>query len=99
MTTTEQREQERNLREQDRKLKAHKHEMFQALIAEQVLHSLGEPKNLLQIQVRRLWEDRYRVNVFAGASVTSAKILNSFFLVTDGNANIVTATPRITKEY
>jgi hypothetical protein len=99
MTTAQQHEQERNLREQDRKLKAHQREMFCALIAEQVIHSLGEPKDLIQVQVRRLWENRYRANVFVGAGVTSATIANSYFLVCDSNGKITEATPTIKKQY
>jgi len=99
MTTTEQHEHQRNLREQDRKLKAHKREMFRALIAEQVMYCLGEPKDLIQVQVRRLWEDRYRANVFVGAGITSATIVNSYFLVTDSNGKIIDATPTIKKQY
>jgi hypothetical protein len=98
MTTTEQRQQERELREQDKKLKAHQSEVFCALIAEQVIHHLGEPKNLIQVQVRRLWEDRYRANVFVGAGITSATIVNSYFLVTDSNGKIIEATPTIKKQ-
>jgi hypothetical protein len=99
MTTTEQREQERELREQDRKLKAHQSEVFCALIAEQVIHHLGEPKNLIQVQVRRLWEDRYRANVFVGAGITSATIVNSYFLVCDSNGKIIDAKPDIKRQY
>jgi hypothetical protein len=99
MTTTEQRQQERAIRGQDRKLKAHQREVLCALIAEQVIHHLGEPTNLIQVQVRRLWEDRYRANVFVGAGVTSATIVNSYFLVCDSDGKIIEATPTIKKQY
>src|ERR1700704_306850 len=99
MTTAQEHEQAKNLRDQDRKLKAHKREMFCALIAEQVMYRLGEPKELIQVQVRPLWEDRYRANVFVGKGVNSATIVNSFFLVTDSSGNITAATPKIKKQY
>jgi hypothetical protein len=99
MSTTQQREQQRDLREHDKKLEAHKREMLNTLVAEQVLHSLGVPKDLIQVQVRRLWEDRYRVNVFVGAGVTSATIANSYFLTIDSNGTIIEAKPRIMKSY
>jgi hypothetical protein len=54
---------------------------------------------MIQVQVRRLWEDHYRVNIFAGAGITSSKIVNSYFLTTDSNGNIVTAIPKIVKQY
>ena len=44
----------------------HEREMLNALIGEQLLHTLGEPGDLLKVQVRPLWEDRYRVNVLTG---------------------------------
>ena len=47
-------------------LEQHKTELLNALIGEQVIHNLGEPDDLHKVQVRRLWEDRYRVNVFIG---------------------------------
>jgi hypothetical protein len=99
MTTKEQREQENNLREHNRKITEQERETFRVLIAEQVMHSLGEPKDLIMVQVRWLWEDRYRVNVFVGAAVTSAQIVNSYFLIVDSNAKIMTATPSIIKQY
>jgi hypothetical protein len=99
MKSTEQGQYEKTLREQDKKLDDHKREVFDTLIAEQVMHVLGHPTGLIQVQVRRLWEDHYRVNIFAGAGITSAKIVNSYFLTTDSNGNIVSAIPRIEKQY
>ena len=37
-----------------------KGEMLNAMIGEQVLHALGEPQNLLRVQVRPLWDGKYR---------------------------------------
>ena len=99
MATTEQRTQEKDVRERNRKLEAQQRETFHAIIAEQVMHSLGQPKDLIEIQVRPLWDDRYRVNVFAGANVTSCRVANSYFLVTDSNGNIIEARPTIEKQY
>jgi hypothetical protein len=99
MKSTEQVQYEKTLREQDKRLDDHKREVFDTLIAEQVLHTLGQPKEMIQVQVRRLWEDHYRVNIFAGAGITSSKIVNSYFLTTDSNGNIVTAIPKIVKQY
>jgi hypothetical protein len=51
------------------------------------------------VQVRHLWEDHYRVNVFVGLDAASAKVANSYFLVADSDGNIVASTPKITKQY
>ncbi len=71
----------------------------QALIGEQVMQSLGQPTSYHQVQVRKLWSGRFRVNVFVGADLSSAIVAHSFFLVTDDDGRIVAATPRITKQY
>jgi hypothetical protein len=75
------------------------HQHLHALIGEQVIHGLGQPEGFHRVQVRKLWEDRYRVNVYAGPDTTSAIVAHSFFLVTDAEGTIVTATPKITKKY
>ncbi len=80
-------------------MEQHKRETLNALIGEQVMHTLGEPAGLYKVQVRRLWEDRYRVNVFIGADAASAKIATSYFVEADSGGNIVESRPRITKQY
>jgi hypothetical protein len=70
-----------------------------ALIAKQVLFSLGRPQHLHRVQVRSLWEDHYRVNVLVGGDAASAKIGHSYFLVADGDGNILASTPKIEKHY
>ncbi len=80
-------------------MEQHQREVLQALVAEQAMHTLGEPGNLLKVQIRRLWEDRYRLNVFVGVDITSATVAHSFFLVADGEGNILIATPAITRQY
>jgi hypothetical protein len=84
-------------REQDRDLEQHKSETLQALIEEQVLHKLGRPVGLRNVQVRRLWENRYRVNVLIGENAVSAKIANSYFVRADSDGNIVDSNPVMTK--
>jgi hypothetical protein len=70
-----------------------------ALIGEQILHALGRPRALLRVQVRRLWEDHYRANVFVGADIASAQVAHSYFLVTDADGHITTSAPAITRLY
>jgi hypothetical protein len=70
-----------------------------AAIARSVLHSLGQPHDLYMVQVRPLWEDCYRVNVFLGVDAATAKVAHSYFLVVDSAGTITASTPRITRRY
>jgi hypothetical protein len=70
-----------------------------AVIRQHVMDTLGQPHDLYGVQVRHLWEDHYRVNVLAGVDAASAKVAHSYFLLTDGDGNILTSTPKITKQY
>ena len=92
MQTTQQREEH-----QDRE--RHKRETLNALIGEQVIHTLGEPADLLKVAVRLLWENYYRVNVLIGAEAATVKIADSYFVEADSDGNIVASTPQITKRY
>ena len=77
----------------------HERQRLSAVIGGHVMNTLGRPPDLHSVQVRRLWEDYYRVNIFVGADAACAKIANSYFLVADSDGNIVTATPGITRQY
>jgi hypothetical protein len=77
----------------------HESEMLNTLIGEQVMHTLGEPGDLLKVQVRVLWENHYRVNIFIGGDAASARIADSYFVKAGSDGNIVESTPRITKQY
>lgn len=80
-------------------VESHKLEMLNALIGQQVLHALGEPRNLLKVQVRPLWDGKYRVNIFVGADAARATIPHSYFVVAGGDGNVLSATPTIHKHY
>jgi hypothetical protein len=77
----------------------HIRDKLNAVVGEQVMHRLGEPDDLLQVQVRPLWEHYYRVNVFVGANTAFARIANSYFVQTDREGEIVTSNPTILKQY
>ena len=81
--------------ERANEVERHKRETLNSLVREQVIHALGEPGGLLDVQVRPLWGPHYRVNVFVGVNITCARIIHSFFLVTDGNGNVLESTPRL----
>lgn len=70
-----------------------------ALIGKNVLRALGQPADLQQVQVRQLWEDHYRANVFVGVDAASTKVAHSYFLVVGNDGNIIASTPTITKRY
>ena len=70
-----------------------------AAIGAHVLHALGRPGGLQRVEVRRLWEGHYRVNVFVGAGAGAARIAHSYFLVADGAGRVTASTPKITRRY
>jgi hypothetical protein len=69
------------------------------LIGKQVLGALGQPGGLLKTEVRPLWQDHFRVNVFVGVDAASARVAHSYFLVVDRDGTIIASTPKITKQY
>ena len=75
------------------------HRELNAVIIEQVIHLLGQPTNLQTVQVRQLWKDHYRVNVYTGESIAAATVANSYFLETNDDGGIVASTPKITRKY
>jgi hypothetical protein len=74
-------------------------QQLRAAIGKQVLEALGQPGGLLATQVRPLWQDHYRVNVFVGLDAASAKIVHSYFLVVDAEGTIIASAPKITRQY
>lgn len=86
-------------RERNKDLEKHKRDALTALIGEQVIHSLGQPGDLLRVQVRPLWGNHYRVNVLTGEDAVTVKIAHSYFLEADGEGKIVASRPGITKQY
>jgi hypothetical protein len=74
-------------------------EALNAVIGRQVIRALGDPADLLRVQVRWVWEDHYRVNVFVGVNDGSARIAHSYLLGTDGDGTILASSPKITRQY
>jgi hypothetical protein len=74
-------------------------QQLHGIIGQHVLHGLGQPPGLHRLQIRHLWADRYRVNVLIGSDPTCATVGHSYFLVADGEGNVVTSNPKITKRY
>jgi hypothetical protein len=81
------------------KMKQFENEKLDSLVEKQVIAALGTPMDLRSVQVRKVWDDHYRVNVIVGANAASVKIANSFFLVIGGDGSLIAATPKIMKQY
>lgn len=92
MSTNQQKKQAKDQEEQE-------HQQRDAVIAKHVMHILGQPDDLHRVQVRWLWENHYRVNVFIGDSAAFSRVANSYFLVADSAGNIIKSNPQITKQY
>ncbi|HTK75417.1 MAG TPA: hypothetical protein VL371_09180 [Gemmataceae bacterium] len=70
-----------------------------AAIGGHVLGVLGRPDDLFRVQVRRLWDDRYRVNVLVGPDAASTTIAHSYFLLVDEAGHVHTTSPAIRRQY
>lgn len=74
-------------------------QQLNAVLGKHVMHSLGQPRDLFSVQVRELWKDHYRVNVLRGLDAASVKVAHSFFVVGDGEGNVIASTPTIARQY
>jgi hypothetical protein len=92
MVTGSKGEQARNAARRDQ-------EAVEALVKDKVLQALGKPSEPYEVRVRRLWADRYRVNVVVGADPHGSRIAHSYFLVSDEAGNILEASPCLTRQY
>lgn len=72
---------------------------LETVIRDTVMRDLGRPAVLHHVQVRPLWGNNYRVNVFVGADAASATVADSFFLEADGEGKVLASTPAITRRY
>ena len=73
----------------------HARQALNRLLAEQVIHAIGEPDGPYQVQVRPLWGNYFRVNILVGPDAASVKVARSYFLRADGDGNIVESDPKI----
>jgi hypothetical protein len=71
----------------------------EVLIGQRVILALGRPDDLFQVQVRELWERRYRVNVYVGPDAVSARVAHSYFLETDDEGTIIKSTPTMKRQH
>ena len=68
-------------------------------IVGQLLQALGRPAILHRVDVRHLWADHYRANVYVGADAASTRVAHSYFVVADEAGNIIASVPDITRMY
>ena len=69
------------------------------VVAAGVMRDMGRPADFLRAGARFLWGNCYRVNVFVGPNIASARVAHSFFLEADGDGKILTSNPPITRAY
>jgi hypothetical protein len=70
-------------------------------IADRVFEKLGTPRDLFRIQIRSLWGEHYRVNVYReveyGQAIPRVAMTDSFFVTT--NRENFSSRPAIEKKY
>ena len=70
-----------------------------AAIGDYVLRTLGRPADLFRVDVRRLWGDRYRVNVLVGSDASAVTIAHSYFVVADESGAVQATEPPLARRY
>jgi hypothetical protein len=65
----------------------------EAAIRKRVLENISRSGPPLRVRVSRLWDNHYRVNVYAGTDGPSATIAHSYFVVVDAAGAVVESTP------
>jgi hypothetical protein len=75
------------------------HEQRSSVIAHQLLQTLGRPSALYRVEIRHLWDDHYRANVFVSSGPATTRLAHSFFIVADNDGKIIASEPGITRSY
>lgn len=76
-----------------------KEEQRSAQIGVEVIRVLGQPAGFRRVDVRQLWDCRYRINVLVGENNATARVAHSFFVVTDDQGNVVSSEPKLGRQY
>jgi hypothetical protein len=97
----EQRLSQKKKQEEQRLTEQKKQEagLLEAVVRDSVMSDLGPAPGLHRVQVKCVWGNYYRVNVFVGPDATSCKVAHSYFLEADGNGKILSSDPAITRTY
>ena len=91
--------EERRTEQQRAEQKAQEIGLLEAAVRNHVLCGLGKPAGPHRVQVKSVWRDSYRVNVFIGPDVSSFKVAHSYFLKADGDGKILASSPAIMRVY
>ena len=71
----------------------------ESVVAEGVLGRLGEPGGLHRVQVKPVYGDKYRVNVYVRADSASYRVAHSYLVSADGDGRVLASSPAITRSY
>lgn len=69
------------------------------LIRQHILNTLGRQPYLYKVQVKRLWDNTYRVNVLVGAAVDVARCHHSYFVEANDDGAVLSSTPKLVRVY
>ena len=72
---------------------------LEGVVAAGVMRALGQPANFLRVSARLISPNTYRVNVFIGPHVASAKVAHSFFVAADNEGKLLSSNPPVKKMY
>lgn len=73
--------------------------LLEAVVGDNVLFDLGQPGDLLRVQVAAVGAGQFRVNVFVGRDMASARVAHSYFVKADGDGKILASCPAIARLY
>lgn len=73
----------------------------EAAIGNNILATLGKPKDFSRIEVRNLHANRYRINVRIEKDgfVKTYPIVDSFYVTVDSDGGILETSPKLLKRY
>ena len=70
-----------------------------AAVGRAVMTALGRPGDLLNVTVRQVGGQKYRVNVVTGPDPSAARIAHSFFVAVDDRGNVLDSAPPLARCY
>ncbi len=89
---------EAETKEQEKKNK----DLINERIKEYVFENLGQPKNLYRLDIRSLWENFYRINMWSvdSSSIIETYVLSdSFFIEISEGGEVIACNPEIKRRY
>ena len=74
-------------------------EQLVAAVGRAVMTALGRPGDLLNVTVRQVAGQKYRVNVVTGPDPSASRIAHSFFVAIDEKGNVIDSAPPLARCY